>query len=109
MHPSPVFVGIDVAKATLDVALRPGDQTWQMDHDETTIAQRVEQLQALSPTRIVGHRKNKSAFHLATPSGPPAVGGCGPLAAPAAPRAHCRCLPQQGVARQGATWTCHSG
>jgi len=53
MHPSPVFVGIDVAKATLDVALRPGDQTWQMDHDETTIAQLVEQLQALSPTRIV--------------------------------------------------------
>jgi transposase len=53
MHPSPVFVGIDVAKATLDVALRPGDQTWQIDHDEASIAQRVAQLQALSPTRIV--------------------------------------------------------
>jgi len=53
MHPSPVFVGIDVAKAKLDVALRPGDQTWQMDHDETTIAHLVEQLQALLPTLIV--------------------------------------------------------
>ena len=53
MNPSPVFVGIDVAKAKLDVALRPGNQTWQMDHDETTIAQLVAQLQALSPTRIV--------------------------------------------------------
>jgi hypothetical protein len=53
MHPSPVFVGIDVAKAKLDVAFRPGDQTWQMHPDETTIAQLVAQLQALSPTLMV--------------------------------------------------------
>ncbi len=53
MHPSPVFVGIDIAKAKLDVALRPHDQTWQIDHDEANIAQRVAQLQAQSPTRIV--------------------------------------------------------
>jgi transposase len=53
MNPSPLFVGIDVAKAKLDVALRPGDQTWQIDHDEATIAQLVAQLQAQSPTLIV--------------------------------------------------------
>jgi transposase len=53
MHPSPVVVGIDVAKAKLDVALPPGDQTWQMHPDKTTIAQLVAQLQALSPTLIV--------------------------------------------------------
>ncbi len=53
MHPSPVFVGIDIAKAKLDVALRPHDQTWQIDHDEANIAQLVAQLQAQSPTRIV--------------------------------------------------------
>ncbi len=53
MHPSSLFVGIDVAKAKLDIALRPRDQTWQIDHDEATMAQLVEQLQAQSPTRIV--------------------------------------------------------
>ena len=53
MHSSPVFVGIDISKAKLDVALRPGDQTWQIDHDEANIAQLVEQLQAQSPTLIV--------------------------------------------------------
>ncbi len=53
MHSSLVFVGIDISKAKLDVALRPGDQAWQIDHDETNIAQLVAQLQAQSPTRIV--------------------------------------------------------
>ncbi len=53
MHPSSLFVGIDVAKAKLDITLRPRDQTWQIDHDEATMAQLVEQLQAQSPTRIV--------------------------------------------------------
>ena len=41
MHPSPVFVGIDISKAKLDVALRPRDQTWQIDYDEANIAQLV--------------------------------------------------------------------
>ncbi len=53
MHPSPLFVGIDISKSKLDVALRPRDQTWQIDHDEANIAQLVGQLQAQSPTRIV--------------------------------------------------------
>jgi hypothetical protein len=29
-----VFVGVDVAKAQLDVASRPIDQTWQVTNDE---------------------------------------------------------------------------
>jgi transposase len=38
------FVGIDVSKATLDVALRPSDETWQTSNDEAGIAQLVSRL-----------------------------------------------------------------
>ena len=53
MNPSPVFVGIDISKAKLDVALRPSDQTWRIDYDDANIAQLVAQLQARLPIRIV--------------------------------------------------------
>ncbi len=53
MHPSPVFVGIDISKAKLDVALCPRNQTWQIDYDEANIAQLVAQLQTQLPTLIV--------------------------------------------------------
>ena len=53
MKSSPVFVGIDVAKATLDIALRPSDQTWQILYDEAHVEPLVEQLTELSPTLIV--------------------------------------------------------
>ena len=31
------YVGIDVAKATLDVAVRPSGETWQVTNDEAGI------------------------------------------------------------------------
>lgn len=53
MKSSPQFVGIDVAKATLDVALRPSDQCWQIDYDEANVAELIGQLQTLAPELIV--------------------------------------------------------
>lgn len=53
MTSSPLFVGIDVAKATLDVALRPSEQTWQVIYDEAHVEALVEQLTEWSPTLIV--------------------------------------------------------
>lgn len=50
---SPVFVGIDVAKATLDVAIRPTPRQWQCTNDEASIAALVADLQALQPSHIV--------------------------------------------------------
>jgi transposase len=41
---STFFVGIDVSKATLDVALRPSDETWQTTNDEAGITQLVSRL-----------------------------------------------------------------
>ena len=47
------FVGIDVAKARVDVAVRPSGDIWCADYDETGVAGLVEQLQALGPNAVV--------------------------------------------------------
>lgn len=47
------FVGIDVSKAHLDVAVRPSAATWQGDNTEEGIAALVSRLQALQPVLVV--------------------------------------------------------
>ena len=46
-------VGIDVAKAPLDSALRPTGERWAVANDDAGIAALVARLQALLPTLIV--------------------------------------------------------
>jgi transposase len=46
-------VGIDVSKATLDVAIEPSHAHWQVANDERGIQQLVERLGQLRPERIV--------------------------------------------------------
>jgi transposase len=53
MMSSTQFVGIDVAKATLDISLRPSQQTWQINYEASAVAELVEQLRAQLPTLIV--------------------------------------------------------
>jgi len=53
MSKSSLFVGIDVAKAQLDVALRPTGERWAVPNDDTSIAVLVSQLEAAHPTLIV--------------------------------------------------------
>ena len=50
---SQVFVGIDVAKAQLDIALRPTGERWALTNDDCGIAALVERLQAVQPNLIV--------------------------------------------------------
>ena len=47
MSESPVFVGIDVAKAQLDIAVRPTGARWNASNDEAGIAMLVTQLLSL--------------------------------------------------------------
>ena len=47
------YVGIDVAKAQLDIAVRPSGEPWITPHTEEGIAHLVTRLQALHPTLIV--------------------------------------------------------
>jgi transposase len=53
MSTTTCFVGIDVAKAQLDIALRPTGERWAVANDEAGIAALVARLQALLPTLIV--------------------------------------------------------
>jgi len=47
------FVGIDVAKAHLDIAIRPSDKQWQVDYTEEGIQKLVGQIAKLHPTLVV--------------------------------------------------------
>jgi transposase len=53
MSATTCFVGIDVAKAQLDMALRPTGERWAVAHDEAGIAALVARRQALLPTLMV--------------------------------------------------------
>jgi transposase len=53
MAPQPCFVGIDVAHATLAIAVRPTAETWHVSHDEPGITTLVTQMQTLAPTLLV--------------------------------------------------------
>lgn len=53
MHRAPVFVGVDVSKARLDVASTVSDETWSISNDSDGIAQLVEQLAQREPELVV--------------------------------------------------------
>lgn len=53
MRKEPYFVGIDVSKSTLDVALRPERKAWSTVNTEQGICALVVELKALTPTLIV--------------------------------------------------------
>jgi transposase len=48
-----LFVGVDVAKAQLDIALRPTGERWAVANDDAGMATLVARLQALQPTLMV--------------------------------------------------------
>lgn len=48
-----MFVGIDVAKAQLDVAIRPSGEVWQVANDLAGVQALVKRLQGLGPTLIL--------------------------------------------------------
>ena len=47
------FIGIDVAKATLDIAALPEGDTWSVTNDEPGLAELVPRLVLLAPTLVV--------------------------------------------------------
>src|SRR5512134_2547105 len=48
-----LFVGVDVAKAQLDSAVRPPGERWAVANDDAGIATLVARLQAVQPTLLV--------------------------------------------------------
>lgn len=53
MTESTIYVGIDVAKAQLDIALRPTRESWQVPRTPRGLRQLVTRLTALKPARLV--------------------------------------------------------
>lgn len=53
MNQTEFFIGIDVAKAQVDIAVRPTGETWTSPTDEAGLAALVQRLQPVRPTLIV--------------------------------------------------------
>jgi transposase len=53
MSDGPCFIGIDVAKAPWDIALRPSGERWAVPNDVSGVTMLVDRLQALHPALIV--------------------------------------------------------
>ena len=53
MEPQETYVGIDVAKAGMDIAVRPTDESWTVSNDERGIRQLVSRLKTLGPALVV--------------------------------------------------------
>jgi transposase len=53
MSDVPCFIGMDVAKAQLDIAVRPSGERWAVPNDASGVTTLVDQLQARHPTLIV--------------------------------------------------------
>lgn len=53
MVAAPVYVGLDVAKAQLDLAVLPTGETWQIPNSEAAWPALIARLQALAPVLIV--------------------------------------------------------
>ena len=47
------FVGIDVSKASLDIAVLPEERVWRIEREEASIAGLVKELRTLAPSLIV--------------------------------------------------------
>src|SRR6266581_5372933 len=74
----PCFVGIDVAKAQLAIAVRPAGERWAVPNDAGGVVTLVERLQALHPTLIgleaPGGLERAAPAALATAGRPGVVG-----------------------------------
>ena len=48
-----IYVGIDVAKAKVDVAVRPTGERWEVPRDEAGIPQLVSEMKTLVPSLVL--------------------------------------------------------
>jgi len=53
MSPQECYVGIDVSKRSLDIAVRPGDEHWTVANDEDGIDELVTRLKSIGPRLVV--------------------------------------------------------
>ncbi len=76
MRETQIFVGVDVSKARLDVAMRPSGDTVTVCHDEAGIAGLVTRLQAWQPAAVVLEATGDLEAPLSVPCGRRLAGAC---------------------------------
>ena len=62
---SELWVGVDVSKTRLDVALRPSDEAWSVNNDQAGAKALASRLKKLSPQRIVLEATGGHEYELA--------------------------------------------
>ena len=53
MKREPTYVGIDVAKDRVDIAVRPTGQNWSASYEEEEVEKLVAKLQGLEPAAVI--------------------------------------------------------
>ena len=53
MEQEAIYVGVDVAKAQVDVAVRPSDDVWVVANDDAGLRQLVSRLKTMEPYMVV--------------------------------------------------------
>ena len=53
MEQEAIYIGIDVSKARVDVAVRSTGDTWEVSHDEAGVYELVSRLKALAPVMVL--------------------------------------------------------
>ena len=53
MEQESIYVGVDVSKAQMDVAIRPSDDSWVVANDDSGLRQLVSRLKPLEPHMVV--------------------------------------------------------
>ena len=66
MEQEPVYVGVDVSKAQVDVAVRPTDDRWAVAYDEAGVRHLVSQLKTLDPVMVLLEASGGLELPLAT-------------------------------------------
>ena len=75
MEQGSIFVGIDVAKAQVDVAVRPADDRWEVAQDDAAIGQLVSQLKDLEPAMVLVEASGGLELPLCGSSGDRGIAG----------------------------------
>ena len=53
MEQEATYVGIDVSKARVDVAVRPAGDIWEVSYDESGVHQLVSKLKSIAPVMVL--------------------------------------------------------
>ena len=53
MKPKPTYIGIDVVKDQVDIAVRPTDQIWSASYEDEEVEKLVPRLQGLEPSAVI--------------------------------------------------------